>query len=177
MNEDQIPIPRQVSVAIVYRLNSKTKSLVEYLLASSRKHPHSWVLPKGGVEEYEESNHGLAALREAWEEGGIQGSIITKIHESIDPKPHRQSTSEIGFISRASYSFWLIELVKEEPEEKWPESNQRQRRWVSRSEAVELVRWRNDGAGDGLMKVDENQFNHISSCHLDTVSSGTHKND
>ncbi|KAH9447559.1 hypothetical protein MJO28_011077 [Puccinia striiformis f. sp. tritici] len=145
MKEGQILIPRQVSVAIVYRLNSTTKSL-EYLHISSCKHPHSWVLPKGGVEEYETSNHGLTASREAWEEREIQESIVTQLRESIDPKPHSQSTSEIGFISGAEYSFWLIKLVKEES---WPEANQCQHCWVPRSEAVELVRWQNNGAGDG----------------------------
>jgi 8-oxo-dGTP pyrophosphatase MutT (NUDIX family) len=69
-----IPVPRQVAVAVAYRFITSSDHVqprVEYLIVSSRKHPASWVLPKGGVEANEISDHGSAALREAWEEGTV----------------------------------------------------------------------------------------------------------
>lgn len=40
---------------------------------SSKKDPCSWMVPGGGVEAGEETP--LAAIREAWEEAGVQGHI------------------------------------------------------------------------------------------------------
>lgn len=43
------------------------------LLVSSKKDPCSWLVPGGGVEDGEETP--IAAIREAWEEAGVQGHI------------------------------------------------------------------------------------------------------
>lgn len=43
------------------------------LLVSSKKDPCSWLVPGGGVEDGEETP--IAAMREAWEEAGVQGHI------------------------------------------------------------------------------------------------------
>ncbi|PLW44593.1 hypothetical protein PCASD_05156 [Puccinia coronata f. sp. avenae] len=163
-----IPVPRQVAVAVAYRFITSSDHVqprVEYLIVSSRKHPASWVLPKGGVEANEISDHGSAALREAWEEGGIRGKVVDRLHESTDPKAHRAVTKLKIFIPRAEYSFWLIRVDEDQmglDSASWPEKHERERRWVGREEAIELVRWREDGAVDALMKVDETALVHSS---------------
>jgi diphosphoinositol-polyphosphate diphosphatase len=194
---EPLPVPRQVAVAVAYRLKTADDRIpqVEYLLVSSRKHLGSWVLPKGGVEKEELSDHGLAALREAWEEGiefftdslfrsctpvfrhlptfpvfacfddlicgwiegGIRGKLVDRLHRSSDPKAHRAIQKIKIFIPRAEYSFWLIKVEEGEAgvSSSWPEEHERERRWVRREEAIDLVQWRQDGAVDALMKVDE----------------------
>lgn len=47
--------------------------LLQVLLVSSKKDPCSWMVPGGGVEAGEETP--MAAIREAWEEAGVQGHI------------------------------------------------------------------------------------------------------
>ncbi|WAQ88104.1 hypothetical protein PtA15_9A229 [Puccinia triticina] len=155
-SSEKLPVPRQVAVAVAYRLVTADNgpSRVEYLLVSSRKHLGSWVLPKGGVEEEELSDHGLAALREAWEEGGIRGKLVNQLHRSADPKSHPAVQKLKIFIPRAEYSFWLVK-VDQGLSSSWPEEHERERKWVAREQAIELVRWRQDGAVDALLKVDE----------------------
>ncbi|EFP78199.1 hypothetical protein PGT21_013536 [Puccinia graminis f. sp. tritici] len=156
---EPLPVPRQVAVAVAYRSKTAHDGMpqIEYLLVSSRKHLGSWVLPKGGVEKEEVSDHGLAALREAWEEGGIRGKLGDRLHVSSDPKAHRAIQKIKIFIPRAEYSFWLIKVDEGEAgvSSSWPEEHERERRWVRRQEAIDLVQWRQDGAVDALMKVDE----------------------
>ncbi|VVT45583.1 uncharacterized protein SAPINGB_P000802 [Magnusiomyces paraingens] len=41
------------------------------LLVSVKKGVNKWTLPKGGVEEREAHDYGLAAIRETWEEAGV----------------------------------------------------------------------------------------------------------
>lgn len=50
-----------------------TVFLGQVLLVSSKKDPSSWLVPGGGVEVGEEMT--TAAMREAWEEAGVQGHI------------------------------------------------------------------------------------------------------
>ncbi|MBW0503679.1 hypothetical protein O181_043394 [Austropuccinia psidii MF-1] len=155
---DKLPLPRQVAVAVAFRITGDQSDIVQYLLVSSRKHANSWVLPKGGIEgEFELSNPGLCALREAWEEGGIKGRVVyplVPLHKSVDPKSHRDARKSGTFVPKATYSFWLIKVTTEEAHG-WPEEKERERRWVGKQEAIELVEWRNDGAVEALAKVKE----------------------
>lgn len=62
------------------------------LLVSSKKDPCSWMVPGGGVEAGEETP--LAAIREAWEEAGVQGHIkrylgLFETHQQGGTKRHR----------------------------------------------------------------------------------------
>jgi len=79
------------------------------------------------------------------------------LHNSVDPKAHRAVTKLKIFVPRAEYSFWLIRVDdgQEGISASWPEVHERERQWVGREEAIQLVRWRDDGAVDALMKVDE----------------------
>ncbi|KAI8853071.1 NUDIX hydrolase domain-like protein [Chytridium lagenaria] len=56
------------------------------VLVASRKHQDYWILPKGGVEGNETLEQ--AAVREAWEEAGIKGTIngagVSFFHTKVD---------------------------------------------------------------------------------------------
>lgn len=81
-----------------------------------------------------------------------------RLHRSADPKAHRGVTKLKIFVSRAEYSFWLIRVDdgQEGISASWPEVQERERQWVGRpEEVIQLARWRDDGAVDALMKVDE----------------------
>ncbi|KAK7073803.1 endopolyphosphatase activity protein, partial [Halocaridina rubra] len=58
------------------------------LLVSSKKDPCSWLVPGGGMEAGEEM--ATAAIREAWEEAGVQGHI-TKYLGLFETKHHSGS--------------------------------------------------------------------------------------
>lgn len=81
---------------------------------------------------------------------GIKGKAIRWLHHTFDTKPHKLATDN-GFVPRAEYTFWLVEVIEEF--EDWPERSERHRKWVDRSEAMSLVSWRRDGQTEALEKV------------------------
>ncbi|EGG06995.1 uncharacterized protein MELLADRAFT_106239 [Melampsora larici-populina 98AG31] len=137
--------------------------MTDFLLVSSRKHLDSWIFPKGQIEVDIDGNHsGRSALREAWEEAGIRGKVIRQLHQSQDKKPHKKSSStSTHFIPRAEYTFWLIEVIEELNE--WPERLERERKWVKRKEASDLVSWRQDGQVEALSKVLDSEICGLNS--------------
>ena len=56
--------------AIVVRAG---KSAPRVLLVTARRNPRNWIFPKGHVEEGETQRD--AAVREAWEEAGVDGTV------------------------------------------------------------------------------------------------------
>ncbi|GAA5949988.1 hypothetical protein JCM3765_007761 [Sporobolomyces pararoseus] len=133
---------RQVAVAILVIPSS---SKPQFLVVSSRKHANRFVLPKGGIEQGETGQE--AALREAWEEGGLITKTATHLTHLLtisDPSPHILSpTSDPAspsFVASAKYHFELFSLPEESAtlDEKsggslareWPESKERSRKMV-----------------------------------------------
>ena len=99
------------------------------LLVTSRE-THRWIIPKGwpmkGRKDHE------AAAQEAMEEAGVTGRI------------HKHPMGAYTYEKRlsdgpesVSVMVYLLEVEKETG--KWPEKDQRQREWVSSSEAAERV--------------------------------------
>jgi len=129
-------------------------------LVTSRKHDNQYVLPKGGVEKGESSNE--AAVRELWEEAGLRpidsGKQQQKEEDSnesvnaiLDHKPHKKSPvddpTQDEFVARAHYRAHEIEVMQGDPQSEcneWPEKEERERKWVSIQEAVQLIAWRKD---------------------------------
>jgi phosphohistidine phosphatase len=97
---------------------------VEFLLLTSRNQKR-WVLPKGVVEP------GLSpvesALKEAWEEAGIEGTISP---HSVGSYTHEK------WGGTCSVQVFLLSV--ETLAKVWPERH-RQRRWHSPQEAADLV--------------------------------------
>ena len=122
--------PHQVQIAaLCYR---KTKQgEVEFLLVTSRE-TKRWILPKGWVMKNKSGVQ--AAIREAWEEAGVADVIETK--EPIGFYLYQKILkSGITYKIRTSVYPLLVKKI----ERKYPEAHQRERKWCSLGEAVELI--------------------------------------
>lgn len=101
-----------------------TEDNVMLLMISSNSDCNKLVFPKGGIEADETGE--VAAHRETWEEAGVKGNIIRKIHET-----HEKSLDEENPIE------WYLMEVTEELEE-WPEKGLRCRYWKTPAEIKSL---------------------------------------
>ena len=113
-----------------YRIDGKAKKEVAILLVTSRD-TGRWVLPKGNP------MFGVAARRaaalEAEEEAGVRGTVAKK---SLGHYPYRKWIDAETF-EIAEVEVFALKVRKELP--KWKEQGERERRWVSRAEAAEMV--------------------------------------
>ncbi|KAK7746915.1 hypothetical protein SLS53_002103 [Cytospora paraplurivora] len=114
-------------VAGVVPLN-KDKRYVMMIQSSKRK---GWVLPKGGWETDEECTQ--AAEREAWEEAGILIRIEYDLGDILEMRPLKH-----GAKHKSVYRFYEAEVVKEERD--WPESEKRERKWMTYTEAKDALK-------------------------------------
>lgn len=110
------------SGAIPYRIN---KDEFQVLLITTRGRKH-WIVPKGVIEQNLSAQD--SAMQEAFEEAGVKGQI---------------SQEEMG---EYQYNKWggtctvkIFALKVKEVLDVWPESNVRQRKWVSVDEAMEIL--------------------------------------
>ncbi len=85
-----------------------------------------WIFPKGYVEGGE-SEAGIALL-EAEEEAGLHGEIIGEPLGCIQMTKRRKQLTVIAFLMKVSRTDVI-----------WNESHRRERRWVSLTDAAELV--------------------------------------
>lgn len=119
------PVPehfyRQSGVIPLRQRGEKT----EVLLVTSRKGKR-WVIPKGVIDPG--STAAASAVREAWEEAGIRGTV---------------SEGEAG---RYRYEKWggictvrVFFLTVEEEADEWPEMGTRQRVWLGVEEAAARI--------------------------------------
>jgi 8-oxo-dGTP pyrophosphatase MutT (NUDIX family) len=98
---------------------------IEVMLVTSRK-TGDWILPKGHIEPFMSPES--SALKEAWEEAGIEGAIIGR--------PVGSWTYEKNGLShRVEYFPLAVENVLP----LWPERGSRKRRWYPIARAVERV--------------------------------------
>lgn len=110
------------SAAIPYRIENGDLRIL--LITSSRR--KRWIIPKGFVEP--DLDAGDSALKEAYEEAGVQG---------------RMSINSIGYFD---YEKWgeafRVEVFLLEVNtilQSWPEASVRQRRWFGVMEAAQAV--------------------------------------
>ena len=101
---------------------------IEVMLITSRGSGR-WILPKGWPESGEALSD--AAAREAGEEAGIAGTVSTQMLGSF----HYEKRSD-----SASYEVRVYPLEVQSIAKAWRERGQRQRRWMSLSEAADKVR-------------------------------------
>ncbi|GME95190.1 unnamed protein product [[Candida] boidinii] len=122
------------------------ESRTKIIMISSSKHKNRWILPKGGVENDEVENFAITAKRETWEEAGVTGIITKKLKVVQDHRftKHKELTKidlkiDGDLIPRTEFHFYEMEV--DELSTVWPESNRRQRKWCSYSEAKhELIK-------------------------------------
>lgn len=113
-----------------------------YVLLIQSTHRKGWVLPKGGWESDEECVD--AAIREAWEEAGIEVQIdydLGDIAESRPPKSSKEKEpkeSKEKAARRSLYRFYEATVTKEETN--WPEKDKRQRQWMTFEQAKEALK-------------------------------------
>lgn len=110
--------------AVVFRTDGGS---VRILLVRARRDPSVWVFPKGHLEEGE--SHVAAALREAQEEAGIEGTVVGL----AGPTLTFQSGDE-----QVAVEYYLVRLTAEAAS---PEG--REKVWLSPDEALERLIFQN----------------------------------
>lgn len=127
-NENTLEEPRKQCAALPFRIDEAGR--VEVLLVTSRE-TRRWVIPKGWpIRKLRPSE---TAAREAYEEAGLAGSV--------SKAPYGVYTYEKRLKSRAfvpcAVDVFLMEVEKEQ--KRWPERDERERRWFDAQTAAELV--------------------------------------
>lgn len=114
--------------ALCYR--GKGKNLQVLLLTT--RDTGRWILPKGWPILDKKSHH--TALVEAYEEAGVIGKIVSK-------EPYASFASHKGHSDGlkvpTNVLVYLVEVV--EQEDNFPEAGQREIRWLSVEDAIELT--------------------------------------
>ena len=114
--------------ALCYRVK---RGKVQILLVTSRG-TKRWIVPKGwpmaGVSAKE------AALREAWEEAGVQEYEVEQ--SPVGAFDYDKHLDE-GYDAPVEAQVFLLKVTK--LADTYPESHERQRKWVSASEAANMV--------------------------------------
>lgn len=108
--------------AVPYRVHS---GRIEVCIVTSMK-KRRWTFPKGIIEADETPIE--AALKEAWEEAGVRGSVVG---HSLGAYERRK----LGM--RIVVECYLMHVEREF--QAWPESPFRQRTWVPLEEAADVV--------------------------------------
>ena len=107
--------------------SDKTKVL---LIQSTRR--GGWVLPKGGWEADESIQE--AACREAWEEAGIECTVVKDLGKIQDRRAPNELTPHAP---RAVFQFFEVSVQKEAND--WPEKHKRGRQWMAYQEAKQAL--------------------------------------
>ncbi|MEL6435645.1 MAG: NUDIX hydrolase [Pseudomonadota bacterium] len=115
--------------AIPFRFTGSKFTSVEVLLITSMTRKR-WILPKGMVEADEP--HTKTAIREALEEAGVKGKLITDFPMTV--LIERQF--EDGF-EHVPVTFFP--MLAKSTSKKWQEMGARERRWAGLREARQLV--------------------------------------
>ena len=136
MRQRGFPVPpskdrfiRQIA-ALPYRFAFDPNAGVELLLVTSRD-TGRWVLPKGNPIASLAPHR--AAAREAEEEAGVRGTVAKKPLGSY----HYAKWRDENAYDVAEVTVYALLVVDELS--RWKEQRQRERRWVSRAEAADMV--------------------------------------
>lgn len=127
-NERASDAPRKQCGALPFRIDGDGR--IEVLLVTSRE-TRRWVIPKGWPIRKLRANE--TAAREAYEEAGLAGPV--------SKEPYGVYTYEKRLKSRAfvpcAVDVYLMQVEKEQ--KRWPEREERERRWFDARTASELV--------------------------------------
>lgn len=120
--------PMRQAAAAVFRGSGAER---EMMLITSRD-TGRWIVPKGWIEEDEDGP--AAALREAWEEAGVIGTVLAGSaighYRYIKQRPRRGD-------ALCDVDVYLVRL--EDQKDIWPEKGQRKRKWFPVATAIHLV--------------------------------------
>ncbi|TPW28776.1 NUDIX hydrolase [Martelella alba] len=121
---------RQQYGALCYRRSGKKKQDCEVLLITSRD-TGRWVTPKGWPMANKAPHE--VAEQEAYEEAGIKGTVSDRKLGSFSYLKRLNDGSEVPCVVD------LYPLLVKKAKAKFPEVEERTRRWTSAEEAAELV--------------------------------------
>lgn len=140
------------------------------IMISSSKHKNRWIVPKGGNELDESELE--TAVRETWEEAGVEGIIIKKLPVVLDSRGSQAPVIKGEFdpdVATSKSEFHFFELQVDQLSTSWPEMKKRQRRWCTYSEAKhELLKLKRPELVDAL---------NMSSILKDTIDDENPKQD
>lgn len=140
------------------------------IMISSSKHKNRWIVPKGGNELDESELE--TAVRETWEEAGVEGIIIKKLPVVLDSRGSQAPVIKSEFdpdVATPKSEFHFFELQVDQLSTSWPEMKKRQRRWCTYSEAKhELLKLKRPELVDAL---------NMSSILKDTIDDENPKQD
>jgi len=122
--------PKRLQVAALCR-RAKGDGTEEVLLVTSRDSGR-WIIPKGWPIRGLKSSE--AALQEAWEEAGVRNSKADAAPIGTYTYDKRQNAGWDMPVETLVYSVAVNDLS-----EVFPESHERKRKWVSPSDAAEMV--------------------------------------
>jgi 8-oxo-dGTP pyrophosphatase MutT (NUDIX family) len=121
--------PNRVQVAaLCHRTGDNGK---EVLLITSLEQ-HRWILPKGWP--MDDKNFAEAAMQEAWEEAGVKEGEI-----SAEPIGIFEYQKQLDTGGEATCETRVYALEVSELSATYPESDSRERKWVSPQEAAKMV--------------------------------------
>lgn len=115
------------AAAFPYRFIKGTDRLEALLVTSSAKR---WIIPKGDIDDGIEPHR--AAEKEAFEEGGVRGRIDSRSIGAFCSCKDRDGAS-----IPVEIEVFPLEVTDEL--DRWPEMEQRQRRWLPLGEAADVV--------------------------------------
>lgn len=140
------------------------------IMISSSKHKNRWIVLKGGNELDESELE--TAVRENWEEAGVEGIIIKKLPVVLDSRGSQAPVIKGEFdpdVATPKSEFHFFELQVDQLSTSWPEMKKRQRRWCTYSEAKhELLKLKRPELVDAL---------NMSSILKDTIDDENPKQD
>jgi ADP-ribose pyrophosphatase YjhB (NUDIX family) len=119
---------RQVA-ALPYRHVDGFARRIEVLLVTNSS--NRWIIPKGDIDGGMAPHR--AAEKEAFEEGGVRGHISD---QRIGTFRTRKRLYGVAIPTRVD----VFPLEVTEELQRWPEMEQRERRWLALDEAAETVR-------------------------------------
>jgi 8-oxo-dGTP pyrophosphatase MutT (NUDIX family) len=114
--------------ALPYRLMGKSRT--EVMLVTSLG-TRRWIIPKGWPQKGRAPHH--SAAREAFEEAGVEGVIDRR---AVGSFPYQKRLKNGGVVD-CEVEVYALRVLHQNKQ--WPESRQRQVKWVSVKEAAETV--------------------------------------
>ena len=123
--------PKRLQVAALCYKQAKDSDAKEILLVTSRD-TGRWIIPKGWP--IDGKNAPEAALQEAWEEAGVRKGTAGKA------LGHYNYDKELKNGLPVAVETLVFPVQVSEMKDDYPEAAQRSRKWVSPSEAANMVR-------------------------------------
>ncbi|XP_054800988.1 nudix hydrolase 16, mitochondrial-like isoform X1 [Prosopis cineraria] len=138
------------------RSDGASKNILEVLMISSAS-GRGLVFPKGGWENDETVEE--AAVREAAEEAGVRGELLSFFQEFLGYYEFKSKTLQDECCPEGLCKAAMFALLVKEELQVWPEQSTRKRIWLTIPEAVHSCRdqWMRSALKEGFVRWHEDQ--------------------